>query len=362
MRESRSLRYMLLVEELLAEIGSGRYKAAGFLPAERDIAALHGVSRTTVRAALRHLEIQRIIRAEHGRGHRILVGARPNTEPLRAIALIMPFVTASTMHQIVRGCARALEDEGYDVVTMDTTAETSAGMRRRERSAVESLLRKAMHGAVWWPSFPEDHAEIAARVADSGIPVVTVDRTLPGLPFDHVGVDNVRAAYEATEHLITEGHTRIGHVTQEAAASTVSDRRKGYERALRDHGLPVLAGDVVVWKPSVAERARLCHRLLSSQDRPTALFCVNDYIAVELLLMLQDFGSRIPQDMAIVGFDNAHESTLVRPPLTTVAQPLTAIGETAARLLLTRRSGTASGPGQNVLLGTNLIIRESSVG
>lgn len=261
----------------------------------------------------------------------------------------------------MQGCGSVLQEEGFDVIRIDTTSDTSAGMRKRERAAIHSLLRKPMLGAIWWPSYPNEQADLTDAIKEARVPVVTVDRTLPGLPFDHVGVDNVRAAYGAMEHLITEGHVRIGHLTQEAPASTVAERRRGYEQALRDHGLQVYEEDIIVWRDSASERAKLCHLLLSRSERPTALFCVNDYIAVEMLLLLQDFGARIPQDIALVGFDNARESTLVRPALTTVAQPLNAIGQSAARLLLDRCTGRTSGPPVETVLATELIVRESSV-
>lgn len=355
------MRYLEIADALAEEIRSGAYEGSHFLPAERDLALRFQSSRTTIRAALRYLADHNIIRAEHGRGHRVLASGRPAAEPLLAVAVIMPFVTASTMNQIVRGCSAELEAHGYDLVRMDTTADTAATMRKRERAALESLIRKPMQGGIWWPSFPNDVAEIVELLRAHHVQMVTVDRTLPWLAFDHVGVDNVRAAYLAVEHLVTEGHTRIAHLTQEAPASTVTERRLGYEKALRDNGLEFCEDDILIWRDSAAERARLCHRLLTRSERPTAVFCVNDYIAVELLLLLQDFGARIPDDIAIVGFDNARESTLVRPALTTVAQPLAAIGATAARMLLERRSGAFNGPPRRVTLGTELIIRESSV-
>lgn len=363
MSQGRLPRYMAIAESLASEITAGKYSTTRFLPGERELAESLHVCRTTVRAALKLLEESHLIRAEHGRGYRILgSNSSPNAKDvLQAAAVIMPFMNASTMQLIARGCGRVLNANGYDLVMLDTTGDTLSAMRKRERYILETLLRRPLQGVLWWPSFPDEVGDLTQRLADAQVRIVMVDRFAKDAPFDYVGVDNFGGAYQAVEHLITEGHTCIAHITQEALANTVLERKAGYLEALKDYGLDNGEGLIYVWKQGAPDRARLIHQLLSGRSRPTALFCVNDYIAVEVLLMLQDFGAHVPQDIAIVGFDDARECQLVRPALSTVAQPLMRLGETAAMKLLERCRGEYDGPPRRVILPTELVVRESSV-
>lgn len=363
MPDSRLPLYMDIAQRLIADIEAGAYACSEYLPAERDLAEHLGVSRATLRSTLKRLETQGVLHAEHGRGHRILPrsGAGSQGDGLRAVALIMPFQHASTMQPIVRGCGAALNAAGYDIVQYDTTADTASAMRMRERTCLEGLRGKGLHGAIWWPSFPDQCHDVVRQAMASGVELVTIDRRVDGVDLDFVGVDNRAAARAAVEHLITEGHTQIMHITQAAPASTVADRRAGFEDAMAAHGIEPDEGRVLVWRSAPAERARTAHRLLASPAKPTALFCINDYVAVDVLLVLQDFGARVPDDIAIVGFDNARECMLVRPTLSTVAQPLAAIGETAGRMLLERIDRACVAAGRRLIMPTELIVRESSV-
>jgi len=199
------------------------------------------------------------------------------------------------------------------------------------------------------------HRRLLTRL---GVPIAAVDRQYLDLEIDTVVVDNVRGAYEAVSHLIELGHSRIGLISGPSQMTTGRERRVGYEKALAEHGLeidPDLIREGNAKQRSGFERA--CE-LLEMENRPTALFVGNNLMTLGALNAIHEQGLCIPEDIAIVGFDDMSWAASLRPPLTVVAQPVYELGSTAAKLLLDRIQGDDS-PIRRIELRTDLVVRES---
>ncbi|HWB53205.1 MAG TPA: substrate-binding domain-containing protein [Tepidisphaeraceae bacterium] len=208
------------------------------------------------------------------------------------------------------------------------------------------------------PSRSEANHRIVAALDKAGIPVVLLDRCLEPYPrrsrYDLVGIDNRRAAYIATEHLIRAGAKRIGFFARPDSAPTVDARVAGYREALQSLSKR-RSWSAIMWGD--ASDVKLVKAMLK-KHRLDAVICANDYTAGHLMHTLLSIGYRIPEDVRIVGFDDVKYARLLPVPLTTQHQPCREIGRTALAVMLDRLSHPNL-PTRDVLLACQLMVRQS---
>jgi GntR family transcriptional regulator of arabinose operon len=186
------------------------------------------------------------------------------------------------------------------------------------------------------------------------------------LDCDHVVVDNSGGGYRAVEHLIILGHSRIAFLHQTRAGfktTSVRDRYLGYRKALDDYGLSfeeawVASLEDEDMSPGGRNIPASCVRYLQRSDRPDAVFAANDTVAIGLISAAASLGVHVPDELAVIGFDNLSIAAQVHPPLTTINQPRVDIGVRAAQLLIDRIEGN-NGPPESIVLPTNLVVRDS---
>jgi len=191
-----------------------------------------------------------------------------------------------------------------------------------------------------------------------GIPTVCVDRRLNHPLADQVVVDNRQGAFAAVEHLITRGHRRIGMITGLLHISTGRERKLGYEQALGAHQIPVRPEFLREGDNQQATGLVLAEQLLSLPEPPTALFISNNLMAMGAIRAIRTRSLRIPQDVAIISFDDTPWAEVLSPPLSVVSQPTYELGRAATDLLL-RRLINRNIPVASVELKPRLILRES---
>jgi len=191
------------------------------------------------------------------------------------------------------------------------------------------------------------------------IPVVCLDRRVYDLDLDVVLVDNVVGARLAVAHLAALGHRRIGYIGGRPVTPGI-ERREGYRLGLEEYGIPAdpdLARDGDSMRESGYREALA---LLDLPDPPTAIFVINNPMSLGALTAIHERGLRVPQDISVVGFDDAPWSALLDPPLTTIAQPTDQLGRAAVRLLLERIDGGYAGPARRVILPPYFVERAST--
>jgi LacI family transcriptional regulator len=195
----------------------------------------------------------------------------------------------------------------------------------------------------------------------NGVPFVLVDRSLPGASYDLVQGDSVAAARQIVEHLIRLGHRRIGMVAESLEVSTSRERVDGYRRALK--AARVRYDPTLVVARSTATDPRTgtdgAAELLDLPDPPTAIFAVNNVVAVGIAETARARGLEIPGDLALVCVDDLEFDSRIHPFLTVMAQPAQTFGSVAMQLLLDRIAGRAGERRRNVVLPADLIVRES---
>jgi GntR family transcriptional regulator of arabinose operon len=362
--------YLQVVSYLKDRISDGTFSPASTLPSEKDLTSLLGVSRPTVRHALKILIEEGLVERVPGRGS-FVTGAQ--TLPLRArtgnLALIGPEMRDSFLMHLVTGAEYVASQNDYHLILCNAGNQISIEQKHlRDLWAGE----KVDGFVIMLADAPQPHRTLRELV-QADVPIILIDRYFKDLAKPFVVSDNRQGAYQAVRHLIELGHSRIGFVTRpNLYVSSVAQRLEGYKRALDEAGLeydsslvfqgllPYLSEVQVLEKPSprLAEYDREAIRgFLSRKDRPSAVLVCNDIIAVQVLEVCREMEVRIPQDMAVVGFDDDTVAPLVTPPLTTVRQQRHEMGARAVSMLLDVLNGKPVE--QQVFLPVELVVRES---
>jgi LacI family transcriptional regulator len=196
------------------------------------------------------------------------------------------------------------------------------------------------------------------RLLEKGTVIVQIDRMVDGVNADAILLDNEAGAVAAMSHLIAAGHSRIGILTGPRDVLTARDRLAGYERALREHGIPL--------RPELIKEGSFLHEhaieaateLLRSRPAPTAIFAANNVLAEGCFLALGSLGLRVPRDVSLVAFDDVPWMTMVAPQLTAVRQPVADMARSAAELLLRRLGDNGPVPSTSVFR-SELVVRGS---
>ena len=191
-------------------------------------------------------------------------------------------------------------------------------------------------------------------------PIVMCSEHCSDDSISYVGINDYSAGYGATQHLIKTGRKKIGLINSQLQNNYAKHRERGFRSALEEAGLPVNE-NWMVHLPEVSFDTALPYitGILSMTDHPDALFCVSDTFAAAVITAATNIGLRVPEDIAVIGFDNTTLSTMVVPPLTTVSQPSYRMGQHACELLLERIENPST-PTRRIILGTDLIVRGST--
>jgi LacI family transcriptional regulator len=329
------------------------------VPKIKDVARAAGVSPATVSRVLNGNDSVAPERAARVIAVAAELGYQPHG-PARALrqqrtrlwAVIVSDIQNPFFTAMVRGIEDVGRAEGHRIVLCNSDEDPA-----REAAYIDVAVAERMGGVVIAPASARSSRVDA--LLERRIPVVTVDRRLRhGWDLvDSVMVDNRAGAIAATEHLITSGAKRVGCITGPARASTAAERLTGYRAALRRAGRAASAGLVrhADFRHEGGYRAAL--DLLRSRRRPDALFVTNNLMTLGALQAIADVGLHVPDDVAIVGFDDAPWATLTTPPLTVVSQPTLEIGREAGRLLATAGDDMAT---RHIVLSPTLIVRQSS--
>ncbi len=333
-------------------------RAAGI----KDVAAAAGVSLGTVSNVLNRPDrVSPRTRAKVEAAMAELKFVRNETaRQLRAgRSRILAYVMLDGSNPFFTDVAEGVEDAA-DEADLSLFLCNSANRAERERDYLSRLEQQRVQGILITPVDPE--APVLAETAAHGIPLVIVDRT--GQSGDHcsVAVDDVLGGRLAVQHLLELGHRRVAFIGGPDSLGQVRDRREGALRAMKEAGLgPEDLVDLSTSALTVAEGRTAGQRLagLPSSLRPTAAFCANDLLALGLLQTCVSLRLRVPDDLAIVGYDDIDFAAAAAVPLTSVRQPRRQLGRTAAELLLQETTD----PGhehQQVVFTPELVVRAST--
>ncbi len=226
-----------------------------------------------------------------------------------------------------------------------------------EKEKIGFLLNKMVDGLIMLPL--ECSSGQINKITRDNIPVVLIDRHIKGAECDSVLVDNLNASYNAVEQLIIRGHKRIGIICGPKDIYTTRERLKGYIRVCEDYAMEFDQSLVKFGDYQLQSGYDLLCELLELDDKPTAVFVTNYEMTLGSIIAINERNIDIPGELSIIGFDNLQMAKIVKPPLSLVVQPMKAIGETAAKLILRRLKGDMGNFPEIYRLKTEIQIKES---
>lgn len=347
-------KYETVYEALRERMLRGGYQAGDRLPSDEDIAAEFSVSLITVRRAMTQLAQDGFVRRIRGQGS--FVVNRSEEAPQEAKRLIALLVTqesytAASLTPIISGVQAALSQQGYALLI-----EWNSHNPNIEKASIDRMLSQQVSGFLIYPFDPvQDRAEYA-RIENTGVPYVLLDRYDYARPSHFVGSSNLEGGVIGTDALLGLGHRSIYCVGNLFFLSSEQERYAGFCQSLRNAGIPLGEDGRLLVSPDYVKLAASIRA-----GNITALFCCSDNIAYRTVLGLEGQGIRIPQDVSIFGFDDCLYMRKPIVPLSTIHQNYEGLGRTAASLLLDIIQGRKTGaPHLRVQTDVHVVLREST--
>jgi LacI family transcriptional regulator len=330
-----------------------------------DIAKHLNISATTVSRGLKdHPTINKNTRKKIVEAARHL-GYRSNTfasslrsKKTHTIGIIVPRLNSYFMSSVLAGMEDAASRENYNLIISQSLESAE-----KEIANAHTMFNKRVDGLLASLAYDTENIEHFEPFFKKGIPVIFFDRIYSHNESTSIVIDNYKAAYDVTKHLIDQGCRRIMHLGGNMLRNVYSDRLRGYKQALRDH--KIIFDEKLVYISKLNEEAgaeAAKHILKMPGKQPDAVFSANDTAAVFCMMKLKEAGIRIPEDIAFAGFNNDPISKIIEPNLTTVNYSGYDIGEAAVTSLINHLNGISSVKTTNtIILRSDLIIRGSSL-
>ncbi|NNK11035.1 MAG: LacI family DNA-binding transcriptional regulator [Flavobacteriaceae bacterium] len=273
------------------------------------------------------------------------------------LGVIVPNITHLFTSTILKGVLEEAEVRGYRVIISE-----SKNNEAKQLEMLHTMMQFGVDGILMSLARKITKVEEVLDVLNR-IPLVLFDKVSVKIPCTQVVIDEEEAAFNAVEHLIELGKQRIAIIKETENSYNSEKRFAGYLRALNHHGIPLREKIILSTEDiSLSQGRRLTNILLSKKKRPDAIFAITDNAAIGAIKALHKFNVRIPEEIAVVGFSNSTNSTIIQPALTTVDQPGDKIGRTAVKYLIEEIKNPASDISTKTIeIKTNLIIRDSTM-
>jgi LacI family transcriptional regulator len=261
------------------------------------------------------------------------------------------------MTSVLAGIEKVTTEANYDIIIAHSSESAI-----KEAANAQNLFHKRVDGVIASLAFDTDNLEHFEPFEKKGIPVIFFDRVFEDSDRAKVIINNQKAGHEATAHLIEQGCKRIAMVTANLKRNVYAERLKGYRTALEEYGIKYNDKLVLVDDLSEEGAIRSARKLLSMKPMPDGIFVTNDFCAAVCMQIMKESGIRIPEDVAVVGFNNDVITKIVEPQLTTVNYPGLEIGEIVARNLINHLQGDSNIHLTNtIIIKSELIVRASSL-
>jgi len=350
--------YKQVAADIRNQITSGKLQSGDRLPSQRELADEYEVSLITVKKAISELNSEGILYSRVGKG--TFVNQRKRRREIsshQVIGVVLSDLKSPYFSLIINGVEKRASEEGYHILLSN-----SSGQQEKEESQISQFLDLGADGLVIASMSHEYRAnQTIWRLHNDGFPYVVVSY-IADEEIYHVGTDHETGAYLATEHLISQGYEHIGYVNAEEGNLLGEVRKSGYKRALEEYE--------VIYDPRYSFQYpfrgewndyksgyRVGEEFLQQEERPEALFIYNDLGALGFESRMVEAGVQIPEEVAIVGFDDIERCKYCEIPLTTIRQPTERIGEIAVKILLHRIAGEETEV--RTILTPELVVRES---
>ncbi|WP_018628614.1 LacI family DNA-binding transcriptional regulator [Niabella aurantiaca] len=286
-----------------------------------------------------------------------LIARNLRKQQSRTIGVLLHEVNSYFATSVLAGIEKITTREKYDILIAHSGEDGG-----REIANTRNLFNKRVDGLIVSLAMNTSATDHFNPFFEQGIPVVFFDRVVKKMPCSKIVIDNFKAGYQATAHLLDQGYRRIAHITASLQRNVYEERLRGYKKALADRNIRFSPELVESCSLNREDTLEAMNKLLA--QKPDAFFVTNDFAAAVCMDALQQSGIRIPGDMGVIGFNNDILGSLISPKLSTIDYPGLLMGETAAQTLIekikTKKSGKGTPEGKNVTIPSSLIIREST--
>lgn len=331
-------------------------------PTIQDVARQANVSAATVSRVLSSPERvsestrERVQAAVDATGYTINQAARSlRLRNARTILMAAPNIGNPYYSMVLDAVIRAASERGYSILVATRIGDDP------NRWLADYLLSNRADGLLLFDGSLDTFGMTSHGEQGPNLPLVAAYDEIPDPRVNSVLVDNRAAANRATRHLIDLGHKRIGHLMSPSRNKSNHERRMGFEQAMQEAGLPIRPEWMVQGDHNLATGIAAGERLLTLAERPTAMFCGNDEMAIGLIHRLRLAGVECPRDLSIIGFDDIAVAAYFAPPLTTMRQPREDIGRVATNTLIDIIEGAIpGGEPVHITLRAELVVREST--
>lgn len=273
------------------------------------------------------------------------------------LGVIVPKLNSNFVSFVLAGIENVANSSGYNLIISQ-----SQESEKKEIENVKTMFNNRVDGLIASLAFDTKSLDHFEPFFEKEIPVIFFDRVIYDKGGAHVVIDNYKAGYEATSHLIEQGCKKIAHITGNLSKNVYADRLKGYEAALDDYQLTYDEKNIIINQLDEPSAIEAAHQILNMKPMPDGLFITNDSCAAICMEEIKNAGYRIPKDIAIVGFNNDLITRIVEPNLTTINYPGQEMGEIIAHHLVNHLEGISPLTITNkIVIRSELIIRDSSL-
>jgi len=275
----------------------------------------------------------------------------------KTIGIMIHELNSNFITSVLAGVEKVTAESGYDLIIAH-----SSESYRKEAANANNLFHKRVDGLIASLSFDTNDLEHFKRFTEKGVPVIFFDRVEQNSDNTVVIIDNYKCGYQATKHLIEQGCKRIAHITSPLKRNVYSERYRGYRDALFDNRMEFDDDLLIVNDLSENSAIESAKMIMKMNPLPDGVFITNDFVAAVCMRTFKEFGITIPDDIAVVGFNNDAIGHLIEPALTTIDYPGKDMGEIAARNLINHLQGVSNlHQTSTIIVNSSLIIRKSSL-
>ena len=335
----KTIKYIEIFEFYRDKILNGEMKYSEKLPTEQEIGDMFSVSRHTVRQSILELEKQGYIYREKSKGAFVEKLVKEKRRNNKMIIVITTYLSEYIFPFLIKGIDEVLSKNGYDILLLSTNND-----KEKESEQLKKLLEYDVVGAIIEPTasaLGNTNIEYYEAIARNNIPYLMINAAYDKNEQSYVAIDDEKGGYKICKYLIDLGHKKIAGLFKEDDIQGI-ERKNGYLKALEENNIEI--DNTIIGRFKTFEEEfyidGFTRSLLSKEDRPTAIFCYNDKVAMNVIKAARELGIRIPEDLSVVGYDNDETiSAALDCGITTISHPKEELGRKAAEMLLSLING-----------------------
>jgi len=352
-------KYEIVERDLKEKILAGIYAINDKLPTESELMSTYGVSRYTIRRAVGDLENEHYIYRIQGGGIFIDDWQNAIKAPLKSkvIGVITTHIADYIFPNIITGIDRYISSEGYSILISNTQNNPE-----KERKSIQKMMESNLAGLIIEPTqsaLDNPNKDLYQKIKDQELPTLFINAHYPELDFPYIEMDDFESGKVVTEQLIKLGHHKILGLFKIDDSQGVH-RMNGFVKAYQERNELALLSEIVMYQSTDNMHAVFTklEKILLRDDRPSAIICYNDQLAIQVIDLIRSIGLEVPADVSVMGFDNYQLSQYISPKLSTVEHPKEKMGRAAGKMILEMiETGTK---GEPLIYEPKLVIRDSA--